>query len=58
MFGELIHGMFNEVVGDDPALRRDAALPYTLSAVFAGGVGSLGAPETDRRQEAPGPVGP
>lgn len=56
MIGELIQGMFNEVVGDDPATRRSAALPYLFTAVAAGGQNALG--KNDIRQEVSGPLGP
>lgn len=55
MFGELIHGMFNEVVGDDPTTRRSAPLPYVFGVVALGGVNATG---KHKQIDAPGPLGP
>lgn len=42
MIGELFNAMIDEVIGDDPATRRSAALPY-LFAKHAGGLKQAGA---------------
>lgn len=36
MLGELFNAMVDEVVGDDPATRRIAALPYLFSKASIG----------------------
>jgi len=41
MIGELFNAMVDEIVGDDPATRRNAALPYLFAkhAAYANGLG-------------------
>lgn len=51
----MLRAFFDEIAGSDPATRRAAASPYTLSVAFyAAGEQALGG---QKWQDAPGPLG-
>ena len=55
MIGELFNAMVDEIVGDDPATRRAAALPYIFSK-YAGYAEGAGATLSAMTAPPPAPV--